>query len=73
MQNKLHQLVMIALKRNGVTTNLPLEISMRHYQVTVSGTVSSARLVQEVIETIESVSPYLYVTSQLEVQEPAFA
>jgi|GEM_PF-4167095 len=73
MQNKLHQLVILALKRNSATAELQLDISMRGNHVIIRGYIYSDRLAQEVVDTVESVSPYLKVTSELTIAEPAFA
>lgn len=75
MQNKLRQLIISALKRNPYTNELALNIQVRGYYVTVRGVVSSDKLAEEVIRTIESVSPHLRVQSGLRVLEavPALA
>ena len=67
MQNKLRQLIVTALKRNEFTCNLPLHVSLRGYNVVVSGHVNSEDTILEVVATIESVSPYLRVHSQMRV------
>jgi hypothetical protein len=69
MHTKLRQLVISALKRNDQTAKLPLTISLKHYQVVVSGEVASDKTAQEVVNTIESVSPYLQVQSRLTIAE----
>ncbi|KAB2903801.1 MAG: hypothetical protein KJ064_10500 [Anaerolineae bacterium] len=68
MQNKLRQLIISALKRNELTSYLPLRLSVKGYHVVVEGTVDSKSLVYEVISTIESVSPYLVVHSRLSIE-----
>jgi len=65
MQNKLHQLIISALKRNDHTHMLNLGITVKGYDVIVSGQVISQHQAYEVIQTIESVSPHLRVFSQL--------
>lgn len=68
MQNKIRQLIISALKRNELTSYLPLRLSVKGYYVVVEGTVDSKSLVYEVISTIESVSPYLTVHSRLKIE-----
>jgi hypothetical protein len=67
MHSKLHQLVISALKRNYHTAHLSLTVSLRGYQVNVTGEVASETTVNEVIRTIQSVSPMLHVHSQLKI------
>lgn len=69
MQNKLRQLIISAIKRNELTSYLPLRLSVKGYHVIVEGTVESKTLVYEVISTIESVSPYLIVHSRLQIEK----
>ncbi len=69
MQNKIRQLIISALKRNEITSYLPLSLSVKGYHVVVEGAVDSKALVYEVISTIESVSPYLVVHSRLVVEQ----
>ncbi|MBZ0310368.1 MAG: hypothetical protein K8I82_30180 [Anaerolineae bacterium] len=69
MQNKLRQLIISALKRNELTSYLPLRLTVKGYHVMVEGTVDSKAMVYEVIATIESVSPYLIVHSRLSVKQ----
>ena len=71
MQNKLRQLIMSALKRNVYTSALPLVVHLVGYNVYISGRVASNRQIQEVVSTIESVSPYLRVHVALQVDEEA--
>lgn len=74
MQNKLRQLIISALKRNEFTSHLPLHISLRGYDVVVSGVVPTDEIVCEVVATVESVSPYLQVHSEMELeQQPELA
>jgi len=73
MQNKLRQLIMSALKRNVYTAELPLVVNLRGYDVHVSGKLASQKDVQEVISTVESVSPYLNVIADFIVTEEAQA
>ena len=73
MQNKLRQLIISVLKRNEFTCNLPLHISLRGYEVVVSGFVTTEDEILEVIATIESVSPYLQVHNRLKARRKAKA
>ncbi|MFP4321126.1 MAG: hypothetical protein ACLFTK_01590 [Anaerolineales bacterium] len=75
MQTKLHQLVISALKRNPRTAYLNVAVAIVGYDVVVSGQVPNTRLADEVITTVEGVSPHLRVSSQLETrnQRPALA
>ena len=70
MQNKLRQLIVSALMRNVYTSEQTLIVEMEGYDVHVSGKVASRRHIDEVISTVESVSPYLRVhTDLLIIQE----
>ncbi|NJL94568.1 MAG: hypothetical protein HC915_13015 [Anaerolineae bacterium] len=71
MQNKLRQLIISALKRNEFTSHLPLSIKLQGYQVVVYGSVPAEELIYEVVATVESVSPYLQVRSQMQVERAA--
>lgn len=73
MQNKLRQLIMSALKRNEYTSSLPLVVHLVGYDVFISGRVATNQQFQEVISTVESVSPYLRVHAELEITESAHA
>jgi hypothetical protein len=73
MQNKLRQLIMSALKRNAYTTGLPLVVRLRGYDVHISGKLATLKDVQEVVSTVESVSPYLNVITDFIVDEEAQA
>jgi hypothetical protein len=73
MQNKLRQLIIIALKRNHLTRDLPIAVSIRGYQVTVSGSVPSRALHYEVINTVEAVSPHLRLESLISVDKKVSA
>ena len=73
MQNKLRQLIMSALKRNVYTSSLPLVVHLVGYEVYISGKVASNQQYQEVISTVESVSPYLRVYVALQVDKAAQA
>lgn len=67
MQNKLRQLVISALKRNEYTAHLPLRVSVRGYDVVISGQVASDKTAHEVLNTVKRVSPHLRVQSDLHV------
>jgi osmotically-inducible protein OsmY len=69
MQNKLRQLITSALKRNIRTTTLTIEVSVRGYNVVVSGSVPSQEIADEVVGTIESVSPHLRVKHRMTIVE----
>jgi hypothetical protein len=70
MHAKLHQLVISALKRNHRTANLSLKVSLNGYQVTVAGEVASESLADEILTTVQAVSPMLKVRSQIKVLFP---
>ncbi|HLA42136.1 MAG TPA: hypothetical protein VJZ27_01800 [Aggregatilineales bacterium] len=65
MQNKLRQLIIIALRRNHITRDLPIAVTIHGYDVILSGEVPSKALRYEVINTVEAVSPHLRVESRI--------
>lgn len=69
MQNKLRQLIISALRRNDYTADLPIQVRVVGYDVTISGYVPADFIRSEVVATIESVSPYLRIHNRLKVAE----
>ena len=67
MNQKLRQLVITSLKRNYHTSKLPLQISIKGYNVMVSGSVPSQKSLREAIGTIQAVSPLLNVKTNVKV------
>jgi len=69
MQNKLRQLILSALRRNPRTARLNISVAVRGYEVLVTGGVPNKALIGEVVMTVEAVSPYLRVYSEMHVVE----
>lgn len=63
----LHHLIVRALQRNTFTATESIRVVVRGRKVILQGTVSHPDLIPEAVATVEAVAPFLYVYSQLRV------
>lgn len=73
MQYKVRQLVVSALMRNEQLKKCDLSVKVQGYDVTVYGAVNTAQEYDETIHTIQSVSPWLKIDTQMEIKNPKLA